>query len=201
MPSFWYQLSVCTENEKRYILKLWGYMSRLLRQLYEGYHHKLLMRAYQKLGDMETAKDLVQEVIAKVLAQIRKHPGRFEIMTEAELLAYVNRSLENAIIDYYRKRDTEKRKLQEYMDQHILETTGKRALDERVVDREEDRRVLQSCLKILSDEELMLMRDVCHYNLPYKVLAEEQGISVWALKQRISRIRKRLRKAKEGLQA
>lgn len=176
-------------------------MSRLLRQLYEGYHRRLLMRAYQKVGDLETAKDIVHEVIARVLVQIRTFPDRFDIMTEAELLAYVNRSLENAVIDYYRKRDTEKRKLQEYMDQRILEMAGKNVLDERVVEREEDRRVLQSCLRILSDEELMLMCDVCHYNLPYKVLAVEQGISVWALKQRISRIRKRLRKAKEELQS
>ncbi len=199
MPCKGCQLSVCTESEKQYILGLWGSMSRLLRILYEKDCKKFWLRVYVKIGDAELAKDIVHDTMARVLIQIRSHPDRFDPMTEAELLAYVYRSLENAIIDFYRKRDTEKRKLQEYMEACVVEQTGRHALEDCVIEKEECRNILRFCMTELREEELLLLRDVYYYELPYRILAAEHGVSEFALRQRVSRIRKRLRKAKEKL--
>ena len=173
-------------------------MSVLLRKLYDEHYKSMVYHVYNWIGNIEDAKDIVQNVITKVLVKIRKAPMRFELMKDWELMAYVYRALDNAVIDYYRKNDTEKRKVQEIINVQIVETTISRSAEDIVMRKEANKKLRNFFMENVSEEEFLLLRDAYYYKIPIRILAEEYGIKEDAMKKRLSRLKARLRKEMEG---
>lgn len=173
-------------------------MSIVLKRIYEEYRRRFFAYVYRRIHDAETSADIVQTVVMNVLVKIRTEP-EFESMPYLVMIAYIYRSLENAVIDHLRKKDVTRRKVQELTESYLVEQTSIRSVEDVVIQKDEDIRCMCLCMEMLSEEDFVLLRDRYYYGISYKILAAEQGVSEEALRQRVSRIKKRLRKAKEDL--
>ena len=173
-------------------------MSVLLKQLYSEHYKKLVFHVFKGTGNIEDAQDIVQNVVTRILVKIRKNPEKFNFMEHWEFMAYVYRALDNAVIDYYRKNDTDKRRVQDLINEHVVNTTISKSAEDIVMRKEKSKELRNIFMEQLSDEEFLLLRDAYYYRIPIRVLAEEFGIREDAMKKRLSRLKARLRKEMEG---
>ncbi len=144
-----------------------------------GQREKLLAFLRKKVSDPAIAEDILQESLLKA---VQAAP---DLKDEDKLVPWFYRILNNAVIDHYRKKDTEGK----YMDQYALEA------DMRV--EPEDEAMICACFRqlipTLKPEYAELIETMELGDEGSKVMAEHLGITRNNLKVRRYRARQQLR--------
>lgn len=111
--------------------------------LYAHYFPKIYGYVYKRVGNQETAEDIVSEVFMKVFAHKEKY-----VFKNCSFGAWVYRIATNAVIDFYRKKSNKKNvDLETVIETHGVETTLNAD-----VDRTYDAQIVRTALESVSEK-------------------------------------------------
>ena len=151
----------------------------MVETIWRQFHQQLLAFIYTKVNDHQIAEDILQEVFIKV------HQKLDNLTEESKLQAWLYQICRNTIIDYYRSR--QQITLSEQLDENIPAEPA-----------QEDQGQLSRCLKILIADlpeqynEILLSSELQEEK--QQVIADQNQLSLSAVKSRILRGREQLKK-------
>lgn len=147
-------------------------------------HRRFLAFLERRVGSRDVAEDILQEAFVRGLS--RSH----QLRDHESVIAWFYRSLRNALIDYWRRRNTEQR---------VFDVTGESA-SEPSVDPELMKTVCEcatALLDTLKPEYAEALRRVDLDGLDVKDFAREKGVTPNNASVRLFRARKALRRQLE----
>lgn len=156
-----------------------AYVSRLFRK----YGRKMYGRAYDILGNVKDAEDMVQSVFCQVADHWDRLPKN-----EKDAGPYLMRAVVNQSINVYRARRNHPQ--YELMDSDYV--TNEDAL-EHMVTREE----VQRCMEMLDLRSRSMLYERELYGMDYDEIAEKWNTSVENVRQIVSRARKKAQSSRK----
>jgi RNA polymerase sigma-70 factor (ECF subfamily) len=155
-----------------------------LSELFERHHRRLYHFFYRLAGETGAAEDLVQEVFVRLIKY------RHTFRDDARFTPWMFAMARNAGVDHFRKRPKELPELEDAAEpaapfEHPVELLEQRERSER----------LQAALGRLPEEKRELLLLARFGEMRYERIGELLGISVGAVKVRVHRALKELRKA------
>jgi RNA polymerase sigma-70 factor (ECF subfamily) len=167
-----------------------------LRPLLEGYERRIYAVCYRMLRDPESAADLTQDTLIKVLEGLSSYDGRSQLST------WVIRVAMNCCLSHLRKERLRRH-------QPLISRPTEQAADVRTdpaareqsgltrVEKEERHSAVFEALAVLEPDTraLLVLRDV--QGLEYQQIAEVLDLPIGTVKSRLFRARQALRTALE----
>ncbi len=154
------------------------------------YEEKLLRKAKQLLGSEEEAEDVLQEVFVKIYL----NAGRFRKVAGATFSSWAYKILFNTSFTYLKKRKREMSQTTEF-DPEIYET-----LPDKSMDRDFERKLLvDEAMSVISKLPNAVADVLTKYFVKGKSeqqIADEEGMSIGAVRTRIHRAKKEFEKVK-----
>jgi RNA polymerase sigma-70 factor (ECF subfamily) len=167
--------------------------------LYADY---LFQYTNSRIGDYETAKDLVQETFLSALKAMANFRG------DANERTWLTSILKRKIIDHYRKRNSNKGKAEVHMsfyddgnnkgswiEERVPQEWGNEA--EKSIENEELKSVINLCIDFLPEKYAMIFRMRTIHNIETDEVCKELDITSSNLWVMIHRARTQLRKCLE----
>lgn len=165
---------------------MWRRQEDFLEELYRTYFNELRSYAACVLGSTDLGEEMVQDTFHEASRHLSKltvhpNPGGWLWIT-----------LKHKIAHFQRGRNR-------YMIRFISLDTGN-VYGDQIPSVEEyfpqqTESILRTVREVLTEEEWMLLRRIALENAPYKTVAEELGITIWACQKRLQRIREKLRQS------
>lgn len=156
--------------------------TELFSVLYDRYADKVYRKCISFAHDRDIAQDMVQDVLLKVFTQLNKFKGKSRFSTWLYAITY------NFCVEHYRKNgrihtvDIDEGPDLADMDENEDELLSMRAPK------------LKYALSQVSPEEKMLLLMKYQDNIPIREIMDSLSISESAVKMRLSRARKRVKK-------
>ena len=162
----------------------------LFGELYDRYGNKVYRKTISMVKDLETAKDLTQEILIKAFLSLAKFEGKSKFSTWLYMVTY------NYCIDYIRKQKRINTKEQEYQKSGYQDTYHEDENDEvELLEMEMGR--LSELLEKLSTEDKTMLLMYYQDDMSIKDLQEYFDMGASAIKMRLSRARTKIRKLYE----
>jgi RNA polymerase sigma-70 factor (ECF subfamily) len=160
-------------------------------QLIKRYERQIANLIYTTMGTSESVDDLSQEVFIRVYRSLKN------FKFDASVFSWMYRIAMNLCIDEIRKRKIRKVLSLDFLTEDALEGARKHKdyiLPSDAMMQEEKKEMVQRALQQLSQEhrEVILLREYQDYS--YTEIAETLDIKIEAVKSRIFRARKELKK-------
>ena len=146
--------------------------------LWSRFHRPILAFLSSRVGDAQTAEDLVQEVF------IRAHAGIASLRDETRLAAWLFQIARNAVIDHYRSRRAPDAELEEMA---AADDASPLIAEQRLAEG------VATMIEELPEEYRSVLRLTELEGLTQSEAASRLGLSVTAAKSRVHRGRERLR--------
>jgi RNA polymerase sigma-70 factor (ECF subfamily) len=157
----------------------------LFSELYDRYGNKVYRKVISMVKDMETSKDLTQEILVKSFLSLAKFEGKSKFSTWLYMITY------NYCIDYLRKK---KRAI--FSDEQISENhhfpIQEEIYEKEVLEMEFDR--LETLLELLPVNEKTMLLMYYQDDMTIKELQDHFQIGASAIKMRLSRTRAKLKR-------
>lgn len=156
----------------------------LFGELYDRYGNKVYRKAISMVKDLDTAKDLTQEILIKAFLSLSKFEGKAKFSTWLYMITY------NYCIDYLRKK---KKTLEKEQDFEVIEDIAQEdENDEKEVLEMEIGRLADLLERIPTEDKSMLLM---YYqdDMAIKDLQEHFGLGASAVKMRLSRARAKIK--------
>ncbi len=164
----------------------------LFKILVDRYQEAFIRKAIGIVRSREEAEDIVQDTFVKIYNNSNKFKKRAGI----EFKSWAYRVLVNTAISRYRK--ISKKWRAESTDPLDLELASERNLStENTVLESEAKSVVSGALMRLPEQMARLVSAYYIEDKPYKVIAEEQSLTIPALKMKLFRAKRMLRKILE----
>ncbi len=156
----------------------------LFGELYDRYGNKVYRKTISMVKDLDTAKDLTQEILIKTFLSLSKFEGKAKFSTWLYMITY------NYCIDYLRKR--RKTLEREKTLDEIKDLAAEEDSDEKEVLEMEISRLAILLEKIPTEDKSMLLM---YYqdDMSIKDLQEHFGLGASAVKMRLSRARTKIK--------
>ncbi|MBN2237488.1 MAG: RNA polymerase sigma factor [Bacteroidales bacterium] len=132
----------------------------------------------------EEAEELAQDTFLKAFEKLDKFRGDAKFSTWLYRIAY------NAAISFTRKRRLEVHALDDFVISNYTEDETRENLD--LVDLEDQQKILQRALRILSDEDYLIINLFYLKETPVNDISAITGLSAANVKVKLHRIRKKL---------
>ena len=175
--------------ERRWVRDALDGDAAAFRLIVEAHHRPLFTLAARLLGNVEDARDVVQESFAKAYVSLDRYDERHRLTT------WLHRITLNTCRDFLK---SAKRRERASGDDPILERVDERPGPEEALERNrravQVRRALDSLKP--SYREALVLKDM--QELSYKEIRAITGTPITALKIRVVRARKRLKRALEA---
>lgn len=156
-----------------------------IENLYRDFFTHLWSYAKAALEDPELAQEVVQDTFHEAVQHIdtlmaHANPKGWLMVTLKKKIMHSRRSISRYTLHFISLDSDFK-----FID-HVLASEDPAPINVRDT--------LKELRRVLSEEEWNLLRRVTLEKQPYKNVAEELGITVWACQKRIERIRRKLKK-------
>jgi RNA polymerase sigma-70 factor (ECF subfamily) len=163
-------------------------------QLIKRYERQIANLIYMTMGNSDSVDDLSQEVFIRVYRSLKN------FKFDASVFSWMYRIAMNLCIDEIRKRKIRRVVSLEFLTEDALERTRKHKHQDLPSDammKEEKKKIVQLAIQQLTQEhrEVILLRESQDYS--YTEIAETLDIKIEAVKSRIFRARKELKKKLE----
>lgn len=156
-------------------------MSMTTEQVWEVFHLPLLHFIRKRVPDESTAEDILQEVFLKI-------HQRIETLKDVKKLeSWVYQISRNAIIDYYRSKETSTTALDA---PEVLELAEDLPADDVITELFPSVRAMVTSLPVLDRQALVL---TSYQGLTQRELGERLGLSFSGSKSRVQRAREKLK--------
>jgi RNA polymerase sigma-70 factor, ECF subfamily len=164
-------------------------------QLIKRYERQIANLIYMTMGNSDSVDDLSQETFIRVYRSLKN------FKFDASVFSWMYRIAMNLCIDEIRKRKIRKVVSLEFLTEDAIERTRKHKHQDLPSDammRQEKKEVVQRAIQQLTQEhrEVILLREYQDYS--YGEIAETLNIRIEAVKSRIFRARKELKKKLES---
>lgn len=156
----------------------------------DRYESAFLRKAMSYVRSKEEAEDIVQEAFAKIYL----HAGKFRTVEGASFKSWAYRILINTSITHYQKRKREGHQSVELEPEHFESLPDTLS---QTHEHEELREYVLSVLSRLPDQFARILHLHFVEGKPHKEIADQEGLSVPAVKTRVHRAKKEFRKVAE----
>lgn len=159
-----------------------------IRSLVNEHQKKVIKTAFYFVGNMEDAEDLSQEVFMEVLKSIKKYRSGSSLST------WIYRITVNKSLDHLRKQKTRGfiQRLGSFAG--FSHTSHEPVITDPDHDIKERRRILESAINSLPENQRIAFVLNKYEELPYKEIAEVMNVSLSAVESHIHRAKMNLQK-------
>ena len=159
----------------------------LFQVLVERYQEPLYRAAWRVVQSREEAEDIVQEAFVKMY----KNADRFHKLSGIEFKSWAYKVAINTAITHYRKL---KRAPMLAEDPTVFDTSEPDDAETRIALAADAKAAVSAALEDLPDNLQTVLKSYYFDDKSYKTIAEEEGISIPALKMRLFRAKRLFRK-------
>ncbi len=159
----------------------------LFQILVERYQEPLYRAAWRVVQSREEAEDIVQEAFVKMY----KNADRFHKLSGIEFKSWAYKVAINTAITHYRKL---KRAPMLSEDPTVFDTSEPDDAETRIALAADARAAVSAALQDLPENLQLVLKSYYFDDKSYKTIAEEEGISIPALKMRLFRAKRLFRK-------
>lgn len=155
-----------------------------IEKLYHEFFTQLWIYAKAALGDPEQTQEVVQDTFHEAVRHIdilmaHDNPKGWLMDALKKKIMHARRSMNRYILRFIS------------LDSDLEFTDPVLSVEDPAPNNVQD--TLREIRRVLSEEELDLLRKITLEKQPYKNVAEELGITVWTCQKRIERMRKKLK--------
>lgn len=176
-----------TDDELIHAITTTGDME-LFSELYDRYGNKVYRKAISMVKDLDTAKDLTQEILIKAFLSLGKFEGKAKFSTWLYMITY------NYCIDFLRKKKRTLDREQE-ISEHESELADEASDEKEVLEMEMER--LAELLEMIPTEDKSMLLMYYQDDMSIKEIQAHFNLGASAVKMRLSRARKKLKKLYE----
>lgn len=187
----WNAPSPAAEMKDEDILRASQHEPAMFEMLVERYQEPLMRAALRVVRGREEAEDIVQEAFVKIY----KNAGKFEKYDGIEFKSWAYKITINTAITHYRKL-----RRGEFLtdDPAIYEVIDEEAPDTRYSFAADAKSAVVGALARMPDHLQSVLRRYYLEDKSYRVIAEEENISIPTLKMRLFRAKKLFKKITKG---
>jgi RNA polymerase sigma-70 factor (family 1) len=152
-------------------------------QLYHQYSGKLYLNVLKMVKDEQVAEELIQELFAKIWHK------RADLKIDTDFLAYLYRSAQNLVHDFFRKLQRDKKMRDHFV---AIAVSHYQHIEEGLHYRESEG-ILKEAIENLSPQQRNVYQFCKIDGGSYKEAAEELGISVHTVKEYLVKANKEVK--------